>query len=383
MRWLLPFLSLLALAPVFAAEPADPDAHYADVLKAYRGQTPAEKVTALAETDPGPALYLGDKTPGEWGIARLFASLPNSAHATLQREGYLKWRATSLPDTQRQWLLARTQQVEKRGEGPYPLTGKDAATFGFARVEFTGLDGPQYSFWINSPAAKAPSFLTVVRVVHTLTLEYEEAHAARLKELEKLPETPPIPAGDWLRVKEPPAPTKPAVERPKTLMDEAFYWKVVKAYKGDLKSDQRELLGAGDPLIRKRLGMTDPADRSLNLLFAKLKEEQHMALLVTGKVLLRPAELTKDQRRLLEPVIARMNAQSRESGLGDVYDLIPYGRTIMGFSIVMVPDVEKPALSWWIKSQAAPTPAWVTLINGEAVKAPLYFRTHLEQLRPD
>jgi hypothetical protein len=55
----------------------------------------------------------------------------------------------------------------------------------------------------------------------------------------------------------------------------------------------------------------------------------------------------------------------------------------MGFSIVMVPDVEKPALSWWIKSQAAPTPAWVTLINGEAVKAPLYFRTHLEQLRPD
>src|SRR4051794_35986947 len=86
---------LLLLVAAGAARCAEPpalpeDALYAEVLKAYRGLTPADQIAALAEKDPGPALYLSEKTPGEWAVTRLFAALPDSAHSTLRRAGYLK-----------------------------------------------------------------------------------------------------------------------------------------------------------------------------------------------------------------------------------------------------------------------------------------------------
>lgn len=379
--WLLVLLlAVLGMAPALAQ---GEDAHYARVLRAYRGDLPAAEIQALAETDPGPLLYLGPKVPGEWGIARLFASLPDRVHADLRARGYLKWRAADLPERQRSWLQERVRQLERAGYGPFPLAGKDSALVGFARVELPGLEGPQYSWFITHPGAKQAGWLTLVRAVRTLTPEYEEAHAARLKEVEKLPETARIPSGDWQRVKDPPVPKKEEEAHAEARMDEALYWRVVKAYRGDLKPAERSLLAASDPLIARRLKMTEAADRNLNLLLGKLKDEQHQQLLFTGKLLLRPAELSKEQRRLLEPVIERLNAESRAGGLGDAYDLIPYGRTIIGFSILTIPEAEKPCLTWWIRSPLAPTPSWVTLVNGEAVKAPLYYRTHLEQLRPD
>lgn len=382
MRPLLLAPALALLWSVSALAQAE-DAHYAKVLQAYRGELPAAELPALAEADPAPVLYVGPKVPGEWGVVRLFASMPERAHAELRARGYLKWRASDLPERQRAWVQERVRQLERRGEGPYPLTGKEASLVGFARVELEGLDGPQYSWFIVHPEAKSPSWLTVVRAVRTLTLEYEEAHAARLQELRNLPETPPIPSGEWLRLKEPPVPKEPEEEKPAPMMEEALFWRAVKAYRGDLKAGERNLLAASDPLIGRRLKMTEAADRNLNLFFGRLKKEQHEALLYTGKLLIRPHELTKEQRRLLGPVIERLNAESRAGGLGNAFDLIPYGRTIIGFSILNVPEAEKPCLTWWIRGPVAPNPSWVTLINGEAVKAPLYYRVHLEQLRPD
>lgn len=365
--------------PASAQQPAA-DALYARVLAAYRGAVGADQIEVLAEQDPGPALYLGPQTPGEWGIARLFAALPDAAHEELRRGGYLKWKVSALPDTQRGWLHERIRQLERRGEGPFP---PDSSLTGFARVELEGLDGPQYAWWISHPRARRPQWLTVVRVVRTLTLDYSEANQARLREIEPLPETAPIPRGAWQKVKDPPLPKPMQAEKPPTLMEEKLYWRVVKAYRGDLGRGERDLLAAADPLVGRRLKMTDPADRALNQLFGRLKEAQHLELLTTGKLLLRPHELSKEQLRLAQAVVDRLNQQSREGGLGDAYDVVPYGRTVMGFAILTVPEVEKPVLSWWIRSPLSPTPVWTTLINGEAVKAPLYYRAHLEQLRPD
>lgn len=359
------------------------DALYSRVLAAYRGSLPVDQIEALAEEDPGPALYLGPKTPGEWGVARLFASLPDGAHEELRRRGYLKWSAHALPQTQRGWLQERIRQLERRGEGPFPLEGKAASLTGFARVELEGLSGPQYAWWIAHPQAKRAQWLTLVRVFRILTQEYSEANHQRLEEIAGLPETTPIPRGAWQKVKDPPVPRPSEAEKPPTLMDETYYRRVVRAYRGSLNREERELLAASDPLIEKRLKMTDPADRALNQLFGRLKEEEHLTLLTTGKLLLRPHELSRERRQQMEVIVARLNAQSREGGLGELYDLVPYGRTIAGFSILFIPEVEKPVLSWWIRSPLSPTPAWITLINGEAVKAPQYYRTHLEQLRPD
>lgn len=359
------------------------DALYPRVLAAYRGAPSFEQIEALAREDPGPALYLGPKTPGEWGIARVFASLPDAAHEELQRTGYLKWSAARLPDTQRGWLQERVRQLERRGEGPFPLDGKEPSLTGFVRVELEGLDGPQYTWWIAHPKAKRSQWLTLVRVVRILTKEYSDANQARLTELEALPETTPIPRGAWQKIKDPPVPKPEEEVKAPTLMDEKLYRRIVRAYRGDLGKDERELLAAADPLVGKRLRMTDPADKGLNQLFGKLKDEEHETLLTTGRLLLRIHELSRERRKLLEPVIERMNAQAREGGLGDLYDLIPYGRTRLGFAILFVPEAEKPVLSWWIASPYSPTPAWITLINGEALKAPLYFRAHLEQLRTD
>jgi hypothetical protein len=127
--------------------------------------------------------------------------------------------------------------------------------------------------------------------------------------------------------------------------------------------------------------MTDPADTGVQLFFARLKEDQHRELFTYGKLLFRTDELSNAQRKLLEPVIDRLNRQSREGGLGEVYTLIPFAPTLIGISVVLVPDVPKPVVSWWLRSPLAPTPSWVTLLNGDAVTAPLYYRAHLEQLR--
>ncbi|MBM3459758.1 MAG: hypothetical protein FJX77_14650, partial [Armatimonadetes bacterium] len=94
---------LLALCPPLLAPAAgqenqgEEDPHYDRVLKAYRKQLSPEESAALEEEEPGPTLYGNTRTPGEHDLTRLFASLPDPAHARLRREGYLKWRADALP----------------------------------------------------------------------------------------------------------------------------------------------------------------------------------------------------------------------------------------------------------------------------------------------
>jgi hypothetical protein len=371
----------LALPTATWAQEAEADPLYARTLSAYRGALNAAEIEAHAAEDPGPALYLGEKTPGETGVARLFAALPDAAHAELRRRGYLKWPLGALPETQRGWLRERLRQFERRGDGPYPADGADPAHTGFMRVELEDLEGPQYAWWIAHPKARRDNWQTLVRVVRILAPGYDTANRERLKEVAALPETAPIARGAWLRVKEPP-PAPPVKEPPpEPLMDEKLFRSAVKAYRGDLGGEARVLLGAADPLIGRRLKLTDPADLGPQRLFGRLKAEQLDQILYSGRLTLRTHDLTRDQLRPLEPTVARLNTQTRDLGLGDAYALIPYGPTTFGFALVLVPEVPRPALSWWIRSPVAPTPAWVTLINDAALKAPLYFQAHLEQLR--
>jgi hypothetical protein len=52
----------------------------------------------------------------------------------------------------------------------------------------------------------------------------------------------------------------------------------------------------------------------------------------------------------------------------------------MGITLVRIPGVEQPCVSWWMASRAAPTPVWITLTNAEALKSPHYYSAHVEQL---
>jgi hypothetical protein len=211
-RRLLAALGAACLGARTAADekPAGEDPLYARVLSAYRGQLNAQQLEALAQEDPGPALYIGPETPAEWGVARLFGTMPDAAHAELRAKGYLKWRASALPAPQRALLEERVKQHERRGEGPYPFTGKDSAFTGFARVELPEVEGAQYCWWVSHPKAKGPGWLTLVRVERTLTQEYADAHKVRLAEVAGLAETPLISRDAWVRVKEP-VPEKPTI----------------------------------------------------------------------------------------------------------------------------------------------------------------------------
>lgn len=396
------FLTLIALTGILAGKagpaapqpaappfpsPGAPDAAaddlYALDLKAYRNLLTREELAALEAVDPGPSLYVGAKTGPERNVSRLFASLPDEAHAQLRREGYLKWRVDRLPPQERRRLKEMVKQLESRGEGPFPLEGEDPASLaatGFVRVVIPGLEGAQYSWWITAPKARRPAWLTFVRAVGLLTQAYSLAHRERLAGMGERPETSPIAPEKWLKLKDtpPPEPEKP------TLTDESDYWSAVKAYRGELHGGALEKLTLADPLVGRRLKTSDAGDRAANQFFARLTDKEHHALLTTGRLRWTTQELTKAQIKLLAPLVQGLNERARQGGEArDLFSLIPYGGTTVGFAVVPVPGVEKPAVSWWIRSRAAPNPAWVTLINGAAAGAPGYFRAHLEALGGD
>lgn len=378
-------MALLALAlistcapgafPARAEEPAD-DTLYLRDLKAYRGGLTAQELQQLEEVDPGPSLYMGGKATPERAVARLFASLPDDAHAALRRTGYLKWRADSLPSQQRRWLREGARYVESLGEGPFPVEGKDAASTGFARVEIEGLDQPQYCWWIAAPKARRPAWITLVRAVGTLSQAYAEAHRAQLPETVKKPDTEPIPAGRWLKAGEAPAAAKP--EAPP---DEPYLRDVLRAYRGDLRGDALRALTEGDTMLARRLKLAGPADRGVHRFFAGLGEKEQRALLADRGLAWKAEQLSREQRKLLEPVVQRLNEGTlRDGGTPIAYTLLPYSGTTVGFTLVRVPDAEHPVVSWWIRSPFIPTPAWISLAGGGAADSPAYYQAHLEQV---
>lgn len=376
-----------AAAPAAAEEkPAvarsvEEDPLYQRLLKLYRGQSPAEEIGKLESEDPGPALYLSGNATAERGILRFFASLPDTAHAALRRDGYLKWKLDAVPAAPRRLLQEKLRQLElRRPKNVAPPQGP--AYLGFLRVEVKGVEGFQYAWWYQDDPERLPAWLTVVRVRRTGTQDYDDAYQERFAELETAAESKPIPSGEWVKLKELPRPVAPPEEVTPALIDEAYYWKVVKAYRDDLNREQLRALETEDPLVRKRLETKDPADRGLNQFFARLSNEEHRTLITEGRLLIRAEELSKGQRKLLEPLVADLNRRQGDNGaLGQSYDLVPYAGAVVGLSIVLVPDVPRPVVSWWIRSPRTPTPAWVSLMNEAAVKAPYYYRAHLEQLR--
>jgi len=352
------------------------DAGYAAVLQAYRGELTEEQIEALGERDPAPALYLSPQNPGERAATRFFGSLPDDAHAQLQTSGYLKWRVDRLPKEQRGWVKEAVQTLEGRRQGPFPLNGKEPATTGFARIQVAGLEQPQYCWWVAAEGVR-PGWVTVVRALGLLTRDYSDAYREQLPPLTDKPETEPIASNRWLKIRE--TPRKPPPTPPAAVMaDEKYYWSVVRAYCGQLPKDELRTLTEHDRVLSDRLKSSDPAGRAVNELFAKLTDEQYRALLSTGRLIWADGDLTKAQRKLVDTVLRDLN--ERTGGGMDLYLLSPAFATRVGFALVHVPDTANPVISWWVNSPSVPHPSWIPLANDAAVKAPGYYRAHLEQL---
>lgn len=383
--------------------------HYDRVLRAYRGQLDAAALAAVVAEDPGPALYLEGRGPRE--IARLFASLPDAAHTRLRREGYLKWAVSDLPAAQRNLLRDFVRQVEERGEGPFPLgdagerrssrrperapaanpvPGGGTRT-GFVRVltemEFGGEDPAetavveveQYSWWIAAPGARRPVWLTLVRAVGLLLREHSAAHLERLRELQTLPDSPPIPPAEWVRLRD--LPRDPPV--PTGQMDPQAFRNLVDALRGTLRGGPLSELTRADPLLAQRLRQPSPADRAVHRLLGRLSREQLALLREEGVVALRPETMTRPQLELARTIVAAFNEEAAAGGLGEPYTLIPYAGTRLGYALVPAgeEDVPATALCFWLKAPAAPQPVWITLAGATVARASGYARAVLERLR--
>lgn len=358
-----------------AQETSDP--HYTAVVRAYRGELTHVEIEALAEVDPAPALYLGDKTPAERAAARFFGSLPDDAHETLRKTGVLKWRVDRLPAEQRGWVREAARRLEARREGPFPIQGKSPAFTGFARVQLEDAPQPQYCWWISAEGAPRPVWVTLVRAIGLLTQDYSAAYAAQLPEAIAASESPPIEAKRWAKVRTAPpkpAPTPAAVAAPIPGAD--YFWDVVKAYRGKLGKEPLKKLTVEDPLLSGRLKSAEAPTRALNELFARLTDEELGFLLVNGSLAWTNADLTKPRRKLLDAILRDLNTRSG----AEPYLLSPAIAAQTGFAVVRVPGVEAPVISWWVSSPAAAYPAWIPLANQQGVSAAGYHRSHLEQL---
>lgn len=389
------FLVLMALSAVAAAaaaqpptptEPARPqgefadDPHYGRVLGAYRHQLSTRELEVLDEVDPAYSLYSGPSTPGERAITRLFASLPDQFHSELRRTGYLKWSAASLPDAQRRLIREHVRQLERRRAGPFPLEGRSTAATGFARVEVPGVDGAQYCWWIAAPGGQRLEWLTVVRALGGATQVYAQAYNEQLPPRLAQPDTAPVPAGAWLK-NQPARRPEPVEEEAAPLMDEKHFWLCVRACRGRLDERERAALAVSDPVLIRGLKEADPVMAALYRLFAGLSEKEHRLLLTTGVLRWPPGVLSAAQRKLLAPILAGYNDAAQLSGsAGDIHSVDVPGQTITGFAIVAIPGVERPVVSWWLKSRGALLPTWVTLLNASAAGDPNYHRAHLQAL---
>jgi len=360
---------------VGSAQEASVDAHYLRVVRAYRGELTSDEIETLSEADPAPGLYLSDKTPIERVATRFFGSLPDEAHETLRKTGHLKWQVDRLPPEQRGWVRDAARRLEARREGPFPTQGKVLAVTGFARVE-VGLDAPpQYCWWISAEGARRPAWVTVVRAIGLLTQAYSNAYAEQLPELIARPESPPIDAKRWAKIRtSPPKPVPAPVAEP--VEGAEFFWDVVKAYRGKLGREPLKMLLDGDTLLAGRLKSTDPSTRALSELFSKLTDPELEFLLARGTLAWTDADLTKPRRKLLDTILRDLNARSA----AEPYLLSPAIAARTGFALVRVPGVGDPVISWWISSPTAPYPAWIPLANQAGVAATGYYRSHLEQL---
>lgn len=377
LRWIPPLLALLVVltGPSATLGAPDDDPLYTRALQAYRGELTAEEIEELSQQDPAPGLYLSDRTPAERAAARFFGSLPDEAHEELRTRGVLKWRVDRLPKQQRDWIREAVKRLEARREGPFPLEGKDAAYTGFARVRVAGT--PQYCWWISSEAAPRPVWVTLVRAIGLLTQAYAEAYAMQLPDLLAAPESEPIDAKRWVRVRTTPARTPPP-PAPDPVPGEEYVLAVVRAYRGKLGKDALKELTSADSLLAERLKDRAAPTRALNELFAGLTDAEVRHLLSTGRVGWSADDLTRVRRKLLDTILTDLN--TRNAAVSEPYLLSPALSSQTGFAIIRVPGIEEPVISWWVTSPTAAYPAWLPLANRKGVDAPGYFRAHLEQL---
>ncbi len=380
----LPLLSLLLLTLLWiatrdAAAAPPPDTHFDRVVKAYRRELNAEERLRLEEEDPAPTLYADARLPAEHDLTRLFASLPDAIHLRLRTEGYLKWKVTALPPAQQACLRAAAKQWEARGYGPFPLSGNRASHTGFARIRIPGLPGEVYSWWLAAPDKDArPVWVTLVRALGLGTQEQEEAHRLQLPVWIAQPETAPIGAQEWRTL--PPVVEVPREAAPEG-MEDTFVRDLLRLYRSELRREVRQKWLAEDPLLARRLESRDPADVGLNQFVVRLADRDRRSLETHGRAVWRMDQLPRERRKLLAPLLARLNRELAANGqTGARFSAEPFEGTTVGISRVEVPGEPRPVLTWWARAPGVPGPTWISLNNQHAIKNPAYYRVHLEQL---
>lgn len=393
-RWLILLSLLLAVAAPRASSVAEEekkpeggtppksrrsitdDAHYERVLKVYRGQVSREEALLITEVDPAPSLFLG-QIPQLRNLARVFASLPDSAHAELRKTGFLKWKLDALPGEQRRWVSEMANRLTDGGEGPF----KSSVTTGFIGVPARDEDGHVYSWWIDADKAIRPVWFPLVRARGFGGEMQFQAHKQLLIDHRKTPVSETIPGREWLKFPEPPRLDIEVVAQEEAIAEfSREYALLIRAYQGKLNKEQLQSFVTTDPLLVQRIGSKEAHERALGAFFVRLSEAEHQKLRDEGRIQWTSGQLTPVQKRILTPLIQEMNRRAAEGGNPTPYSLEGPVGCIMGFTFVEVPKVEKLVLSWWIRSAGAPIPTWISLNNDAAVKAPGYYQAHLAQL---
>ncbi len=368
------------MAPGSAAQQADGgDAHYRRVLMAYRRTLPAAEWEGLEEIDPAPILYRDLSAPAEHHLTRLMASLPDSAHRTLQAEGgYLKWEPEALPGPQLKLVEAAAHQAETRGLGTFPLKKGSGVSLGFAQVLLPDFADPCYAWFIARKSVTAPYWITLVRASGAALESSQSAHRERIEQILKKAASPPIPAREWLPI--PPPVRSPALPPPsdgKAAPVQDGLKLIFEAYRGSLKGKELEALLEEDPLVGRRLKMSDPADLGLNRFVGRLGSKDLETLARQGTISWLAQQLLRDQRKELAPLMKRMERDALQSGGVVRLELDLASAVSVGLTRVPVEGATGPVLSFWVRAPGLLGAVWVTVSGGKVLGTPAYYDSHL------
>ena len=177
-------------------------AEFARVVRAGRGRlSQREQQDLLSQNHP----LLGQLAhPPTKKIIELFANLPDSVHKHLLKQGYLKWKFTSLDAARqkvyRDILKSNLDMVKKQGMKPLASMSLDAlkkGDVGFAVIDIPELKTKVVSWYILLPKHPQPIWVTVVGVKAAGKQPYFAAHrsqlaALRSKRYSKAPTLPSV-----------------------------------------------------------------------------------------------------------------------------------------------------------------------------------------------
>ncbi|MCZ7556092.1 MAG: hypothetical protein M5R41_06795 [Bacteroidia bacterium] len=154
---------------------------------------------------------------------------------------------------------------------------------------------------------------------------------------------------------------------------------VVKAGKGELSSDDKEMLRKdGHPLLMQ---LSDTNTATLIALFAKLPTEAHRTLLDSGYLKWKFAQLDLQRQQVWRDIVQlNIDMASRQGATpSPLFSQAALQHSEVGFAVIDIPEAQAKVISWyilWTEGQ----PTWVTVVGAKAAGTQPYFSAHLRQL---